>query len=41
MDGTAAYFFVVDWNSVSHVHVAFKLKDAWYEDIVASAQAAD
>ena len=41
VDGTAAYFFVVDWNSVPHVHVAFQLQGSWYEDIVASAQAAD
>jgi tetratricopeptide (TPR) repeat protein len=41
IDGVPAYFFVVDWNSVSHVHVAFRVKDGWNEDVVASDRAAD
>jgi tetratricopeptide (TPR) repeat protein len=32
VDGTLAYFVIVDWNSVIHVRIVFRLNDEWYED---------
>lgn len=35
INGTLAYFVVVDWNSVNYVRIVFRLNGEWYEDGVA------
>ena len=34
IDGTAAYFVVVSWNSVEHLRIVFWRPDGWHEDFV-------
>jgi hypothetical protein len=32
INGTLAYFVVVDWNSFNYVRIVFRLNGEWYED---------
>jgi hypothetical protein len=39
IDGTTTCFFKVDWNSVSYVHVAFRVNNTWFEETIVSCRA--